>query len=437
MSERQIELTWKCSSCAHKNLGRHTICQGCGNPKDGSEEYEMPADPSQVATVTDPALLRMAKAGANWSCAYCGSDQRALDGGCARCGAGRGEGANAVELAAGVAPQAPRVHRAWRGSRTAAIAGAAIIALGIGTCAIATRRHPAPADPWAVQQPTATTAIVIPPPRTEFVGTVTSVSWQRTTTIETWQLAPHDGFTSEVPEDALAITPAGQHVHHYDDVLDHDETEYDDVEVPDGYRTETYTERVSCGQDCTTSPRICTPSCTTTPRTCSQSCTNNKNGFATCTTNCTGGTQSCTTNCTGGTSTCTTRYCNETRTRQIPKTRHERRPRIVHKYRKEPRYAAWSTYKTWEWIATSHADEMGNDISPKWPDAGAVVQKDASAPKSGDRREIHKETLSATITTDDGASHSYVPADENELARLAPGSTHKVRVGDGKVTLLD
>ncbi len=44
MSERQIELVWRCSSCQHQNLGRHAICQSCGNPKDESEEYEDDAD---------------------------------------------------------------------------------------------------------------------------------------------------------------------------------------------------------------------------------------------------------------------------------------------------------------------------------------------------------------------------------------------------------
>lgn len=429
MSERQIELTWKCSSCAHKNLGRYTTCRGCGNPKDGREEYEMPADPSQVASVTDPELLRMATAGANWSCKYCGSDQRAYDGSCAQCGAGKTEGANTrLEVADAREPPAHRF-------RVALFASSGLVALGLLTCAFVSHKEK-PRDPWE-HAPAQPIAVAVPPPRTELVGTVSGVAWTRTTTIETWQLASHDGFASEVPSDALNVTPAGQKVHHYDDVFDHDETEYDDVEVPDGYRTETYSERVACGQDCTTSPRVCRPDCRTTPKTCSQTCRNNKNGFATCTTTCTGGTTSCTDRCTGGTSTCTTRWCNETRTRQIPKTRHEKRPRTVHKYRKEPRYAPWATYKTWEWVQAAKAEASGTDVSPAWPDAGAIVVHDASAPKAGDKREVHAQTLAATITTDDGASHAYTPGDENELARLAPGSTHKVKIDAGKMTILD
>ncbi|AKJ00373.1 hypothetical protein ATI61_104220 [Archangium gephyra] len=42
MSERHIEMFWRCSSCEHRNLGRHQVCQACKHPKDGSEQYEMP-----------------------------------------------------------------------------------------------------------------------------------------------------------------------------------------------------------------------------------------------------------------------------------------------------------------------------------------------------------------------------------------------------------
>ena len=77
-SVRHIEMTWRCSACAAKNLGRHKVCQGCNHPKDGSERYEMPEDPSRAVSVTDADLLRMATAGPDWRCAYCGSDQRKL-----------------------------------------------------------------------------------------------------------------------------------------------------------------------------------------------------------------------------------------------------------------------------------------------------------------------------------------------------------------------
>src|SRR4051812_786332 len=91
---RKIEMVWRCTSGGTENLGRHTPCQSCGDPKGADERYEMPGDTRKAATVTDPDLLRKASAGANWRCGFCGSDQRALDGRCGNCGAGA-EGAPA------------------------------------------------------------------------------------------------------------------------------------------------------------------------------------------------------------------------------------------------------------------------------------------------------------------------------------------------------
>lgn len=87
-----IELHWTCSSCGHKNLGRHTDCQNCGSPKERDEKYEMkPDDPSSAAHVTDPSLLKLAKAGANYHCPYCGADVRAMNEVCGNCAARRHE----------------------------------------------------------------------------------------------------------------------------------------------------------------------------------------------------------------------------------------------------------------------------------------------------------------------------------------------------------
>ena len=93
-------MTWRCSTCQHQNLGRHKACQACANPKDGSEEYEMPANPELAASVTDAELMRMATAGPDWRCAYCGRDQRKLEGSCATCGASAVEGVVAKDAGA-------------------------------------------------------------------------------------------------------------------------------------------------------------------------------------------------------------------------------------------------------------------------------------------------------------------------------------------------
>jgi len=401
------------------------LCQGCGNPKDDSEEYEMPADPAAVSSVTDPKLLQMAEAGENWRCTYCASAQRALDGGCARCGAGRAE---ATEAPAAPAPAAPS-QRGPRRARFILVGFVALGAAGLVAGVVSHRRSP---------RLTAPTATPTPPLRTEFTAEVTSVSWKRTVRVERWQLAPHESFTSDVPPGAVEVRAAGQRVHHTEEVYDHDETVYDNVEVPDGYRTESYSDRVACGENCTTSTRSCRNVCTGSKRTCKQVCKNNKNGFASCSEVCSGSGETCREECSGGDRRCSTKYCDQTKTRQVPKTRTERRPRIVRKFRSEPRYAPWSTFKAWEWVAQTTVEDSGDDAAPRWPDAG-VPARDGGLEveaRPGALREVRSETFRTTLKTDDGRGHAYTPSSETEFARLTPKATVKVRVVDGVVTLL-
>jgi hypothetical protein len=429
MTDRQIELVWRCSSCQHQSLGRHAVCQGCGNPKDDSEEYEMPADPSAVASVTDPALLAIATGGENWSCKYCGSHQRNAAGECKQCGGEKV--ARATNARADAAD--PREARPARPSRRLPfyVLGAILGASLLTTCVLLARRpHQEPA-------PVAPVAVFAPPARTTFTASVTSVSWKRTVSVETRQLVAHEDFTSDVPAGAVELHAAGQHVHHEEQVLDHNETVYDDVEVPDGFRTESYTERVSCGQDCKTIPRTCKRVCSGSPRTCKQKCTNNKNGFASCKEECTGSGETCRDDCTGGNQSCTTKYCDERRTRQIPKTRTEKRARIIPRYRSEPRYAAWSAFKLAEWVRTGGDELTGDDVSPVWPDAG-IKEADAGSdpPKLGTKRIVRTESATVTLRTDDGATHPFVPSSLDELPSFAVGSAHRVRVEGAVVTLL-
>lgn len=415
--ERHIELVWRCSSCGHRNLGRHMQCQSCGNPKDASEEYEMPADPSAVVSVTDPELLRMAQAGANWRCKYCGSDQRDLRGECARCGGDRARAAAHVAAAA----RPPRKLRDW-GFVGFAIAALVVLAPMAACGVLVARCRGTPPPPVATYEPP-------PPPRTELTATVSGVSWTRSVVVERRQLVTHEGFAAEVPEGAVGVKPNGQRVHHHEDVYDHDETERYEVDVPDGFTTESYTERVRCGEDCKTTPRTCRRVCSRTPRSCRQVCTNKNNGFASCRDVCTGGDESCHDDCSGGDRSCTTKYCDERRTRQIPKTRKETRTRIVKKYRSEPRYAPWVTYQAWEWVPVRSAELSGADVEPRWPDAGA--------PSSDKERAVTKETLSVSLQLDDGSTRTYTPSSVEELARLAPGSRHRVRAGGPSVTILE
>lgn len=80
-----VENTWKCSSCRSTNKGRYMECQSCGNPKEKHEKYDTSGNYTAPA-VTDPDLIRKAKAGKNWECGYCGNSVRNLHGECKTCG---------------------------------------------------------------------------------------------------------------------------------------------------------------------------------------------------------------------------------------------------------------------------------------------------------------------------------------------------------------
>jgi hypothetical protein len=88
-----VENTWNCDSCNHKNLGRNMKCEKCGSYKEKRETYDTSKNLSSPA-VTDPNLLKMAKAGPNWECSYCKNNVRNSYGECSVCGGPKTEAAN-------------------------------------------------------------------------------------------------------------------------------------------------------------------------------------------------------------------------------------------------------------------------------------------------------------------------------------------------------
>lgn len=388
--ERQIEMTWRCSSCSAKNLGRFKVCQSCRNPKDGSEEYEMPADPSTAASVTEESLLRMALAGPDWRCAYCGSDQRRSDKGCASCGASALEGEEASEKAPPPVrqPAASRPAPAPTGRRTGL--GTWLVLFVLGSCFASA--GVSSVVRWNRNRPR------------DHAAVVSDVRWERTIAVERYQSRPHEGFKGELPDGAFDLVSLGQKQHHIEQVFDHNETEHYSIEVPDGYRTESYQDRQSCGEDCTTRSQ-----------SCSEKCTSNKNGFASCKQVCSGGGRSC-----------TTKYCNVTKTRQIAKTRSESRTRQVPRYRPEPRFAEAFSYRQWEWLPARTVVAKGTDVNVRWPQTNGG-QPLAAGEKE---REQRSESYRVTLHFDD-VFVSIAPADEAALGAFAPGTPHVVHTERG------
>lgn len=80
---------WECSSCGAINLGRNTKCTECQGVRGDDVKFFLDDDTEEVS---DQEILKTAKAGADWSCDYCQTDNRATDEKCRQCGAPKSEG---------------------------------------------------------------------------------------------------------------------------------------------------------------------------------------------------------------------------------------------------------------------------------------------------------------------------------------------------------
>lgn len=412
--EWHVEMLWRCASCDEKNLGRNTSCQRCGKPKTGKEEYVMPDDTAQSAAVSDPELLRLATAGANWRCQFCGSDQRRFDGECAQCGAAREQGKDLGAEPPPAPPQAPAVAAAGVSSPRRQLlltlgitfGGLFVASLGLFLCA----RSPAPPPPPITQVATAQA-----PPEPAFrdvSAALASISWEHTVTVERYKLLPGEGF--DRPADATDVKKVGQRVHHTDKVQDGTTTETYTETVPDGYRSETYSEREPCGEDCTT-----------TPQTCRNECKSGKNGFATCKNVCSGGGRRC-----------TTKYCDRSKTRQVPRTKVVTRTRQIPRYKDVPRYQDWYTWKAWGWTHDRDIKASGTTAETRWP-ADAEIKLQKGEIKGEKEREVRSGRYRISFAEDGGTTHTVEPSSLDEFSRLAKVPRATLRIEHGRARVLD
>lgn len=228
-----VEMRWRCSACKTEVLGRLKACGSCGKPKGSESFYDADEQPPTVqASVTDPRLIALATAGADWTCPFCQNRQSRLLTACSGCGGVPSEAGGDHEVRADV----PSAHASIDGSR--ALWEYLLILLGT-VC-----------------------VLVFVVPRVlhvlrgeEVTGLVKGRSWKHTIVVERYQIVEGSGFAETQPASAFQLSEDGSRHHHY-------------RQVPDGTTRESYTERVACGQTCTKT-RV--------------SCRSNDNGFKTCT----------------------------------------------------------------------------------------------------------------------------------------------------------
>jgi hypothetical protein len=313
-------------------------CEQCDAPKTDAEPYEMPGDTTAAPSVTDAALLRVATAGPNWRCAYCGSDQRADDGSCRQCGASEPSvdqiKRDLVSEAIAATPRAEvpvltpwgEIFR-WGWQQKLAVTVAAAIVAGVAGYLWVHRER-------------------------SYAAKVEDVHWTQMITVERYTIWNRNGWRDTQPSEAFDVVSKGQQIRDYDHVLD-------------GYTTEHYTEQVACGQDCTE-----------TATSCHEVCTDNRNGFASCHDVCSGGGRSC-----------TPKWCTETRSRDVPR------------YKDVARYAEAIEYKIWDWGDQRSVTATGHGTTGMgWPSDAHTGEHLAEREQEREKRSA---TYEVTIGYDD------------------------------------
>lgn len=345
----------------------------------------MPGTPAQLPSVTDPRLLQIAHAGANWRCRYCGSNQRAADGDCANCGGDRARNqVRAVHPASPGSVVRPKV-RSWL---KLALTTAMLVALGVLPIVLIFQVDSCREGPdYARPRHTPETA------RLEYASVVRG-TWSHTVEVERWRIVTREGFEDAKPAGAMDVRALGKRQHHVEKVPDGFETEtYTEVE-PNGFRTETYTEQARCGEDCTP-----------LPRRCREVCTPQGNGFAKCDQVCTGGGQ-----------TCSPKYCMVTKTKQVPQTHLVTKTRQVAKFKDVPVMLAYFEWKQWDWAPERTLEEKGNDFEPRWP-SDARIQLGEGLGKGEKERARQRADYSVLYRTATGKEYTYHPTAVAEFVR--------------------
>lgn len=386
-----IEMYWGCLACRGENLGRFKACQSCGSPRTEQSPEWMPGDTSSRAAVQDPRLLQSFQAGADWRCRYCGSSQFRAHGVCAQCGAGQAQA------------QAPTPTPAHHASHWAQQPAAPRWAQQRPVDAFANFEPPAPKTAWSIMKEWARghrRALVVVGVigvalsvalffllRTKVVeAKVIATSWERVVHVERYKIWDREGWSADAT--AFDTRSLGQRVHHHD-------------RVKVGSHTESYTERVSCGQECKTVKG----SCRTTQRTCKS----NKNGSATCS----GGD----TVCSPDRESCSTKYCDE------------RRTRTVDDYENVPRYQEWYAWRVWDWGHQRDVRASGTSVSDvAWPTDAQIAVGESLATGEKERALSRGESFSATLAWDD-ERFEYKPESVEEFQRFGLGTKHELKVG--------
>ena len=182
-----VPLIWQCAYCSTQNPGPIKSCTKCGAPQPEDVEF-LQVDEERFNFIKDEALIRMAKAGPDIHCPFCGTRNLSTAEVCKKCGGDlswdgkeRPTGQRVRTVAEAQAPQTPVPQAPAKPSRKVSPILLVIILAVIAGCVI---------------------LLVMLLRTDDLTATVSAVQWERSIAIEAYTSITDSDWWDEVPDSA-------------------------------------------------------------------------------------------------------------------------------------------------------------------------------------------------------------------------------------------
>lgn len=186
---------WRCTYCESVNRGAELACSGCGATREKDVTFFLE---DEAAEVTDEALLKTARAGADWLCLFCQTSNRPDASACVQCGAEKGSAPSRPVKDVPATPRpaaAPSPPAAPRGRGCAWVA-ALVGLLLLGFCGLGL---------WQSLR------------KTDESVTVAGFEWSRQVKVEALRTVRESAWENELPRGARVVSRT-RAVHHTEQV---------------------------------------------------------------------------------------------------------------------------------------------------------------------------------------------------------------------------
>lgn len=244
---------WDCTRCGQKDIsGKEKRCPSCGDPREQHELDAMrPPDEAafETAAIAEPEELALAKDGPDWSCGYCGTNNRASSPICESCGADR-DGKRPPTEKQPAPKKKPRSLGMWL------LCGFGVLVLLIAWCTIDHDED----------------------------GQVVALKWEHTTTLQRWQDVSRGDWRADLRERAGTPPRAGKGEVAGVSIVGCHPKHHHDEQYACGTENYTTTESYSCGSTQSCSSRSngngsYTRTCTSRPKSCTRSVTKSRTKY--------------------------------------------------------------------------------------------------------------------------------------------------------------